>query len=440
MPRHLRRAVATVAAAFAAGCSTDELLSVDTPDIIPDAQLDETSNTALALKSGVRYRFMQATSGQNGTTDNIFLFGGLLADEWRSSDTFEQRNTVDARSAIPQNSFLAPQFRALNRVRLEGDAAIAAIRASLTPVPTFNVGEVFGWQALALNLMGEHFCNGIPLSTLDGLTPLYAGGVTGDSVFGLARALADSALRNVEGAGGALVTNLAAVQKGRALLNRGDRAGAAAAVAAVPTNFRYYTRHSVQSQDNQLWALNVNVRRYSMSDREGSNGLPFRSALDPRVPSTAPANALGFDSFIPWIGQAKWGRGDSVAVATGVEARMIQAEAALAAGGDWLGFLNTARVQANGGTAGLAPLTDPGPAGTARLDLIMRERAFWMFSTGHRLGDLRRLVRQYGRGAETVFPTGTAPKGGNYGPAVNLPLPVDEENNPNFRGCTDRNA
>jgi hypothetical protein len=84
-----------------------------------------------------------------------------------------------------------------------------------------------------------------------------------------------------------------------------------------------------------------------------------------------------------------------------------------------------------------AHLTDPGtPA--ARQDLMFRERAFWLFATGHRLGDLRRFVRQYGRGAETVFPTGLHFKGSNYGPDVNIPVPFNERNNPNFTGCIDR--
>ena len=89
-----------------------------------------------------------------------------------------------------------------------------------------------------------------------------------------------------------------------------------------------------------------------------------------------------------------------------------------------------------------ANLTDPGtPA--AELNLIFRERAFWMFSTGHRTGDLRRLVKFYGRSTESVFPTGAWHKGGNYGPDVNFPVPQAEENNPNVtagHACIDRNA
>jgi hypothetical protein len=55
-----------------------------------------------------------------------------------------------------------------------------------------------------------------------------------------------------------------------------------------------------------------------------------------------------------------------------------------------------------------------------------------MYLTSHRLGDLRRLVRQYGRGAETVFPTGAYHKPGTYGADVNSPIPQAEDNNPEF--------
>ena len=36
--------------------------------------------------------------------------------------------------------------------------------------------------------------------------------------------------------------------------------------------------------------------------------------------------------------------------------------------------------------------------------------------------------------------TGVHYKGGTYGTDVNLPVVTDEKNNPNFTGCTDRNA
>jgi hypothetical protein len=75
----------------------------------------------------------------------------------------------------------------------------------------------------------------------------------------------------------------------------------------------------------------------------------------------------------------------------------------------------------------------------AALTLFFREKAFWQFGRGFRLGDLRRLIRQYGRTQDNVFPVGTWFKGGAYGTDVNLPMVDSELTNPNFHGCIDRN-
>jgi hypothetical protein len=72
------------------------------------------------------------------------------------------------------------------------------------------------------------------------------------------------------------------------------------------------------------------------------------------------------------------------------------------------------------------------------VDQLFRERAFWMYLTAHRLGDMRRLVRQYGRGLETVYPTGSYFKGGSYGTDAVLVPHQDETNNPNWTACTDK--
>jgi hypothetical protein len=136
--------------------------------------------------------------------------------------------------------------------------------------------------------------------------------------------------------------------------------------------------------------------------------------------------------------QLKWpARDASVSVADGIEARLIEAEALLRAGSNaaFITALNALRAT----VTGLAPLADPGTA-AAREDLLFRERAFWLFGSGHRLGDLRRLIRQYGRAEAQVFPTGDFAEGGQYGHDVNFPVPQAERNNPNFNGCLNRAA
>jgi hypothetical protein len=71
---------------------------------------------------------------------------------------------------------------------------------------------------------------------------------------------------------------------------------------------------------------------------------------------------------------------------------------------------------------------------------LFRERALWTFGRGQRLGDLRRLIRQYGRSETDVFPTGAYPNGGSYGDDVMMPIGPDEFGNPNFKACQDFNA
>jgi hypothetical protein len=148
-------------------------------------------------------------------------------------------------------------------------------------------------------------------------------------------------------------------------------------------------------------------------------------------------------------------------VTHGLDARLIEAEAALAAGdpAGMITILNTLRgatlqITAPSPTAGgthpgwttpvMTALGDPGTA-RGREDLLFREMAFWQFGRGHRLGNLRRLIRDYGRlpdGSDAGgYPMGTHYKGGVYGTDLNLPVTTDEQiGNPNFTACLDRKA
>jgi starch-binding outer membrane protein, SusD/RagB family len=419
------------AGAVLTGCQSDFLEFTD-PDIITDAS---SASGAIALRNGVIQRFTTMVNGQQGP-DATWIYSGLLADEWRSGDTFEQRNQADQRAVPDQNTFLAEPLLNLYRVRTQGRLTISALR-EFAPVPSSNIGLMFALTAYVENLAGEVYCNGIPFSNIaaDGTTE-YGQPLPVDSVFKLSVASADSALKYIEGTDGPMVRDLAAVVKGRALLNLNRPADALAAVAGVALSYEYRVFHSVNSTTNQIWALNPGARRYVVANQEGGNGLPFVAAADPRVPTATPT-PLAFDSQTPFVALTKYGQFDPVVAASGIEARLIEAEAALRAGDatTWLEKLNAARAT----RTDLPPLTDPTEA-DARVNLTFYERAFWMFGTGHRLGDLRRLVRQYGRGVEAVFPTGAFPKGGNYGSDPNLPITFDETNNPNFTDCIDRNA
>src|SRR5690606_34845722 len=78
-----------------------------------------------------------------------------------------------------------------------------------------------------------------------------------------------------------------------------------------------------------------------------------------------------------------------------------------------------------GGVEGLPLLEDPGSA-EARLKMVFDERGYWLFLTGHRQGDLRRMVRVHGYDSDEVYPTGNFPYGGAYGHSTILPIPNSE--------------
>jgi tetratricopeptide (TPR) repeat protein len=450
--------VLTLAAALPlAGCNVDEILDVTDPDIINPEDV-ATATGAEGLRIGALARFIGATSGDAGADtffETMFVWSGMLADEWRTGDTFAQRLQVDSRSIEFSNSGVNDAIRKLHRARLASEQAVLALRqyAPATATTSAQIAELYFAQAYVENMMAEYLCNGIAISTVMNGVERYGPQLTTAAVYDRALAHADSAL-----ASGPTnrVRDAARVLRGRILVNQGKFADAAAAVSGVATTFAYSNQHSQTTRDNVNWAANNNSRRYTVANNEGTNGLNFATANDPRLPvclggSTACRNA-GFTQSRPFNTltptplyiQLKWpNRADSMAIADGLEARLIEAEAALdkGASGAYLPILNALRAT----RTGLAPLTDPGTA-AGRVDQLMRERAFWMFGTGHRLGDLRRLVRQYGRPQESVFPVGNFAEGGTYGSDVNFPITQAEQNNPEVTSsgsqnlCFDRNA
>ena len=483
--------------AFAVGvlpltsCNRDRILDIVDPDVINPSNIASAA-AAEALRVGALARLNNATSGFTGGSqgDGAFFYGGMLADELRSGDTFVQRDQTDQRSIQTTNSSMTEISRQINRLRT---ASVQAIPALTQYVPTQQsaVGQMYWVRGYAENMLAENFCNGTPISFLDESNNIvYGAPETNVEVYTRAIGSFDTAVMNAP-AGQArsdTVRNLAAVGKGRALMNLGQYAEAATAVAAVPDAFRFFSFHSVATTDNQIWALNNSAGRYVLGERDGTVGLNFATANDPRVPPCigGSANCRAFDpgqtrtisfdnNFGPGLIAGPFyvqlvfpTREADVAIVSGGEARLLEAEAFLRAGDitNWLARLNYMRANfpifkqpSNpcnasgaqvtgcptipvGGTL-LPPLVDPGTQ-TAREDLLFRERAFWLFMTGHRLADMRRLVRPtaqggFGRDENTVYPNGAYVKGGLFGTDKMLIIPQAEENNPEFTGCLDRN-
>jgi hypothetical protein len=170
-------------------------------------------------------------------------------------------------------------------------------------------------------------------------------------VFNIAIASFDTAMANSTGTDAASVSinRAARIGKARAMLGVGlDQAAAAAAlVTGIPTTFRYDVTASLTGGSNTLWNQAASQTRYAVSDSvQGpsrnilvKNAIPFVSAKDPRVPAKYRIASNGKDTVKSQDGNTLvtavddlWGQTTAVALTHGIDARLIEAEAALKAG------------------------------------------------------------------------------------------------------------
>lgn len=460
-PLTLARLARLALAAGVFGCNSDKLLQVTDPDVArPDAL--QGAAALPTLRAGAIGNFGVAYNGGASDVEQVHL-SGLLSDEFINTETFPTRIEIDQRAISLTNTSLANTggggtFFDLTRARASSELAIRAYKANaIKAADSTGYPEVVALNGFAYILFAENYCGAVPVSTQE---------EDGTFTFGAPEStntLLDSAISRFNqalGVTGAPLTttfkSLAQVGKGRALLNKGDYPGAAAAVAGVSTTFQYNYLHSETTarQNNGTWSLTQSVGRFGEADREAGIGLPFASdgdlkraggVIDPRVadslarrgPSGSPK---GFDGSTNQMVQAKFPfRSSPITIADGVEARLIEAEAALNAG-DPVGALTILNaLRSNGsllslrgyGATSLPPLTLQ-PTAAGQVDQLFKERAYWLFLTSHRLGDLRRLIRQYNRAVNAVFPNGAYFKGGVYGTDVNVPVPQAEQNNPSY--------
>jgi hypothetical protein len=470
--------VIAVGTALLSACNVDHFLRADDPDNTPPGVLTGPSSLP-GYRSNAIGDFGVAFDGNANNPDGFEYEGlvnmsGLLTDELQNTETFPTRTEVDRRHTQINNSTMRDIFFNAQAARQAGARASRAFAAFGASDP--GRSEVVSLQAYSILLLAEDFCSGVPLSDIDSASSNLIAGEpqTTQQLVTIAADTFTSAI--------ALATDddrkfLAEIGKARALQfqGRSQLPAAALLVADVPTDWTYKIHHSKNSQRewNGIYEFMWLEGRWVEADTEGTNGLRYRD--DPRNPfSTEGGTFIGSDFF----GTLRYNSQDSSTVlASGIEARLIEAEAALEAGQNtnFINDLNALRTDggitvtvdttivvgtppdttishdtlfhAGGGhVAGLRPLVDPGTV-SARQDLLFSERGQWMYLTAHRLPDLRRLSRSvanggYGRNPESVFPTGLWYRGGAYGTDVNFPIPIEELSNGNLHGgpltCIDR--
>ena len=443
----------TPAGAFAMWVSALSAVETAIPHYITDTGL---------LSDELEDRFTGASAGFLGDPNNALPPAGSIDERVLPEQLYGAEGT-DADQ----------DYDALQRVRGLANQAVGALAtydtgANAQGDPAALRSQLYAFKGYAEILLADFFCSGIPLSTLDYQKDFtYRTGSPRDSVYWDAIHTLDTAytLAGVHDSAG--LQDLALVLLGRAYLDLDNYAAAGDDVATIPDGFAY-TEPVVWLENNGSCITgptgcsilnNIINAGGTIADRQGQNGVPFLSSGDPRstvIVTAVPNNTTRFvnqtfptkyrsgltNQFIPFT-LADW-----------VEARLIQAEVALHTNQNdptWLTLLNTLRQTApipgttQPATAQQLPaLTDPG-TNAARVTVLFQERAYWLFLTGHRQGDLRRLIRYYGNygyNQNTVYPIGvyTAPGTGLFGTDVTAPIPGAEYANPKFQGCLNRSA
>lgn len=450
-----------------AACDFDKILAVRDPGQVTPPELDNAESVPF-LKNGAVRQFYGGYSGFGG--DAFLSSSAALTDEMYNGDSFLTRIAADTRTLQPPllGNVSDGAFGTLHQARVLANRAAENI-LRFTPDDDEGYALMKAIEGYAYVTLAEGWCGHLPFSAVPATGPLDPNSlppgtpIATNAAFDSAIVRFDAAIAKA-GAG----TNagaLARVGKARALLDRGGAANyalAATTLAGVPAGYSFAIEHSSNegTQNNPIYAL-VSNGRYGVSDDEGGDqrhdllptdggwgsdegeGINFRSAMDPRVPWAHVGNSFTGSIRRHWpLEHVSYD--DDVWLVDPAEVELILAEAQLSAGdvAGWLGTLNDLR-----DSEGLDALTDPGADPTftpeqareARLRTHFRERAFWLYLTGHRQGDLRRMVRNYGFASTSVWPTGTnLIRGVPYGPDVAFPLPFNESNNPNvdFASCS----
>lgn len=497
----LRTCTRIVAGVFLTGLITACSLG----DLVGKAQLPPDQRDPDAIKNregavGAYYAtvigFMNAMGAKSATCDScgpsarglsasVIYNVALMTDEYvvenstiMNSNGFPNSPDawIDARSesVTGSNQKTNDLFVLLSAVRTRSQEARAALTKYAPGEPAALRGHLHALQGYAEVLLAEIFCSGIPLSNLvfEGDFQ-YSSGLSTQQVYQSAIAHFDSALNLSTDS--ARIMDFARMGKARALVGMDELEQAAAIAATIPDSYRYDLTFQ-QGRVNLFYIANSTFVFYpaEVANREGMNGLPYWS--DPRTDTvrtgagTSIANMrLIPRKFIPEgtmpstlnIGgtdyQVYFNTGlKSIPIATGIEARLIQAEDALRRGDNsWLTILNQLRTTCTsaascpspapagiGGVAGLPPLAMPASEDD-KVTLLFEERAYWLFLTGYRQGDLRRMIRQYSRFSEDIYPIGLwGPIAiSQYGTDVNLAVPQAEiDVNPAYGGCENRDA
>lgn len=433
------------------GCSLSDLVQVNETEIG-----QEIARKRLYSAEGARGVYYSAIEALQDAVSLTSRDVGFFTDELGA--TSAQNSTVsrlDVRDSSSSEQYGA--YSNWHEVRIRSKQASELLLRYTDQAEYPLVGNAYALQGYSILMLAKNFCSGIPLTDVlfEG-DLLYTRGFSTEELLRTSIALFDTAY--MYGKDSLPVATLARVGKGEALLDLGEFIAAEEVMRDISIEATYKLDFSATQGINRFWTIPTNSV-YSLSQvvsAEGENGIVWIADTarhqDPRVRVTRNVDSTMYLNPLKFLKFPTGAVNTSVTLADGVHARLIAAEAQLSVSslnGDplWLRTLNEARASliGVGGVRLLPDTVDPGNQ-ESRVNLLFRERAFWLYLTGQRLGDLRRLVREYDKSPFEVYPVGFYDRDANalgykaYGSAwVFRPPNAERGLNPYYEGCAHEN-
>jgi hypothetical protein len=414
-------ALLAVVLATASACNnlSDRLLSVTTPSRLGEGQYLVPQNADLIV-AGAANDFTCALNGYvvaSGMASGEFYDASQTAARW----SYDRRNVLpgDARYATDVCQNLGV-YTPISTARYTADQALTKLN-EWTDAEVPDRAKLQGTAALYAGfsyiLLAEGFCE----ATVN-VGPLLSTTQLLDS----AEARFTTAINSATATGDQTTLNAAYVGRARARLDKGDKTGAASDAAKVPLDFKLVTNAdaSVPARANRVFAENNNNNNNGVTVAVAYRTLTVQGQPDPRV-VVIDANRTAGDQVNRIFRQTKYASLDTpLPIATGIEAKLILAEAQGASGG---GVATINALRARPGVA-LPPLTAAEQADFQ--NTVYSERSRELFLQGNRWFDLRRGNLPLVPATNTPYP-----KGGSYGDQRCWPLPdVERFANPNLGG------
>ena len=422
--------------ALAACDTTDRILDVENPEEIPEENLNDPL-LAEVLTQGVIGEF------QEHFDDPFIWRGSMLTDEQITGINWEDDARINQRRVLFDEDPSDLMFSRLSRVRSQADSVSGRLRGGLLEdaEDSEELATTLTYAGYSYILLADAMCEAVVNQGSELLSPADLYGIAVDR-FTDALAVADRAGRED-------LADLNRVGLSRAHLNLGNATEAMDWASQVPDDFRFWSEYSENStgEENILFTRTTGSNHslgMSPDFLQGTFGDQdlVATQTDPRIQHTTewtlghnrltllykPLQAWSFSGFNgeTWADGGEpvgFEKSTNITFASGLEARHNFHEA-LGPGPETLAFVNERRAAGNQSAVSLA--------GDELMAELREQRGRDLFLAGHRLGDLRRWLRQ---GTGDFFPSGEHPNAqwGNYGDATCFPLPKEEfEGNPNI--------